>query len=185
MTKNTTPQKKAANGRYEDTNYRYSDRFIKRMTTALIVPIFAGPAIGFALGALGDVFFNNSNYGYETPGWYTITAISFLIGGIALPLLIGAWLGATALNKYAGPVGLLLVLGIGATAFGSVVEGQSMWSTIGIGAMIVSVALFFYVGLQAKVPIWLQLPILQSPRLYITKDKKSNEDTRNVKNISK
>jgi hypothetical protein len=185
MTKNTAPQQKMANGRYEDTNYRYSDKFIKRMTTLLIVPIFAGPAIGFALGALGDVFFDNSNYGYETPGWYTAIAISFLIGGIALPLAVGAWLGATALNKYAGPVGLLLVFGIGAAAAGSTIADSVMWTWIGIGAMVLSVLLFFYVGLQAKVPIWLQLPILQSPRVYLTKDKKSNDDPRNVKNIFK
>ena len=177
----TEQQKKLANGRYEDTNYRYSDKFIKRMTGWLIAYIFIGVGAGFGLGALGDVFFADTT----TPQWYTITAISLIVSGIGLPLLVGAWLGASALHKYAGPVGLLLIAGIVATTVGKTVEGQSMWLWIGNSAMIVSIVLFFYIGLQAKVPIWLQLPMLRSPRLYLNKNKKSEEDPLNSKNIFK
>ena len=177
----TKQQKKLANGRYEGTNYRYSDKFIKRMTNWLIAYIFIGFGAGFAVGALGDVFFA----GTDTPQWYTIIAVSLMLSGVGLPLLIGAWLGASALNKYAGPVGLLLVLGIFASAIGSTVKGQSMWVAIGVGSIIVSVVLFFYIGLQAKVPIWLQLPILRSPRVYLTKDKQSEKDPLNTKNLFK
>ena len=182
---NSAPQKKMANGRYEGKNYRYTDRFIQLATNWLVAYIFIGTAAGIGMGMLGDVLFNNSNFGYKTPGWYAVTAVCVTISGVALPLIVGAWLGATAINKYAGPVGLLLVLGIGATTFGKVVEGQSMWLGIGVGTIIVSTALFFYIGLQAKVPIWLQLPILRSPRVYLTKDKISEEDPLNVKNILK
>ena len=177
----TQQQKKLANGRYEDTNYRYSTKFINRMTGWLIAYIFIGVGAGFGLGALGDVFFAGTN----TPQWYTIMAVSLMLSGVGIPLLAGAWFGASALNKYAGPVGLLLVAGIGAIAVGKTVEGQSMWVQIGISSIIVSVALFFYIGLQAKVPIWLQLPMLKSPRVYVTKDKKSEEDPLNIKNILK
>jgi hypothetical protein len=174
MTKNTplqkdTPQKKMANGRYEGTNYRYSDKFIKRVTGWLIASIFIGPAIGFGLGALGDVIFNNG-YGADVPGWYTTIAISFALGGVILPLVVASWMGAMALNKYAGPVGLLLDLGIGAYVFGRVTEGQTMWLWIGIGVLVLSVLLFVYIGFRAKVPMWMQLPMLNSPRFYITKD---------------
>lgn len=177
----TDTQRKMANGRYEGANYRFSDRFIKLMTRWLIAYIFIGVGLGFAVGAMGDVFFADT----DTPMWYTVLAISLISSGVGLPLLVGAWLGGMAINKYAGPVGLLLVLGIGATAAGSNVAGATMWIWIGIGAIILSVVLFFYVGFQAKVPIWLQLPILKSPRLYLTKDEKSNDDPRNVKNIFK
>jgi hypothetical protein len=188
MTKNTTlqnntPQKKMANGRYEGKNYRYTDKFIKRMTIAMVSLVFIGPAIGFGLGALGDVIFTNG-YSPEVPSWYTIMAISFVASGIALPLIIGAWVGAMAVNKYAGPLGLLLVFGLGASSYG-ISQGHVMWTWIGIGAMLLSTILLFYVGLKAKVPIWLQLPILYSPRFYITKDKVSNEDPLNVKNFFK
>jgi hypothetical protein len=180
MTKKPYVQKKKANGRYEGTNYRYSTKFINRLTGWLIAWIFIGTGIGLGLGALGDTIYSES----EVPDWYSIIAIGFVISGVALPLLIGAWFGAMAINKYAGPIGLLLVLGIGATAVGST-AGDAMWVWIGIGAMVLSVLLFFYIGFQAKVPIWLQLPILQSPRVYLTKDKASKENPRNVKNIFK
>jgi len=159
----TKPQKKNSDGRYENTNYRNSDKFIQTATNWLVAWIFIGPGIGAGLGILGDSIFGASN----APQWYTIIAISFAISGVALPLTVGAWLGASALNKYAGPVGLLLVLGIGANAYGQIFGGMMTW--VGIGAIVLSVVLFFYIGFQAKVPIWLQLPILKSPRLYIRK----------------
>jgi len=157
------PQKKNSNGRYENTNYRYSDKFIQTATNWLVAWIFIGISIGAGLGILGDSIFGASN----APQWYTIIAISFAISSVALPLTVGAWLGASALNKYAGPVGLLLVLGIGANVYGQIFGGMMTW--IGVATIVLSGALFFYIGFQAKVPMWLQLPILRSPRLYVRK----------------
>jgi len=182
--KNPQVQKKLANGRYEGNNYRFSDKFIKVMTGWLIAWIFIGTGLGFGLGALGDVFFA-TDYGPEVPGWYTIMAISFAISGVALPLIVGAILGAMAINKYAAPVAILLLAAIGSYTYGKLVDGQGIWMLYGIIGGIVAIALFFYIGFQAKVPIWLQLPVLGSPRLYLTKDKASKENPRNIKNITK
>lgn len=185
MTKQAEPvQKKMANGRYEGKNYRYTDKFIRIMTGWLIAWIFIGLGIGFGLGALGDVIFSNG-YSHDVPDWYNVIAICFALSSAVLPLTVGAWFGAMAINKYAGPVGLLLVFGIGATAYGNVYKGQFMWEWIGIGSMVLSVVLLFYIGFQAKVPIWLQLPILGSPQVYLTKDKASKKNPRNIKNILK
>jgi hypothetical protein len=173
MTKNDIPQQKKANGRYANTNYRYSDKFISRMTGWLIALIFIGPAIGIGLGILGDTIFGAG----EAPGWYTVTAVSFMIGGVSLPLIVSAWFGASALNKYAGPVGLLLIFGIGALVYSKYSSDPTLWNWIGIGSLIFSTVLFFYIGFQAKVPIWLQLPMLKSPRFYISKgDTTINQD---------
>jgi len=176
MTKNDVPQKKKANGRYEGTNYRYSDKLINRLTGWLVALIFIGPAIGLGLFALGYAIFDGEN----APDWYNIMCASFALGGIFLPLIISAWLGATALNKYAGPVGLLLVFGIGAVAGCKYLDNTILWFQIGIGSLVLSTILFFYIGFQAKVPIWLQLPILNSPRLYISKG-----DTKNSRRAPK
>lgn len=159
----TQPQKKKSNSSSENTNFRYSDKFIQVVTNWLVAWIFIGFIIGFGLGALGDVIFASS----KVPQWYDIIAISFVISSVALPLSAGAWLGASALHKYAGPVGLLLVLGIGANTYGQIFGGEMVW--IGIVAIVLAVGLFFYLGFQAKVPIWLQLPILNSPRLPVSK----------------
>jgi hypothetical protein len=167
----TQQQKKMANGRYEDTNYRYSTKFINTLTGWLIAWIFIGTGLGFGLGALGDVFYAHT----DVPTWYTVLAVTVMASGVGLPLLVGAWLGASALNKYAGPVGLLLCAGIGALTYGKVVEGQSMWIWIGATTLVVCVGLFFLIGFRAKVAMWLQLPILNSPRLYISKGEGSND----------
>lgn len=164
-------QKKKADGRYEGTNYRYSDTFIRRMTNWLIAYIFIGTGLGFGIGAMGDVFFANT----DTPTWYTVLAVTIMASGVGLPLLLGAWFGASALNKYAGSVGLLLCAGIGALAYGKVADDQTMWTWIGAGALIASVGLFFLIGFRAKVAMWLQLPILHSPRLYISKGEVRNK----------
>jgi len=165
MTNNDAPQKKLANGRYEGTNYRYSNAFIKKMTGWLIALIFIGPAIGVVLAILGDSTYGAGN----VPDWYTIMCMAFIASGIALPLTISAWLGASAINKYAGPVGLLLVFGIGASASSEYLENSTVWFWAGIGSMVLAGLLFFYIGFQAKVPMWLQLPIFNSPRVYISK----------------
>lgn len=161
--KETKPEKKNANGRYEN-KYRYSDKLIETMTKWLVALVIIGPVLGFIISASASVVYGDFN---DIPAWVNGIAIAFAIGGIALPLTVGAWFGATALNKYAGPVGLLLVFGIGAFTVGKVDDAQSMWLWIGLGSMILAGALFFYIGFQAKVPMWLQLPILQSPRLYV------------------
>ena len=165
--KNTSPQQKKINGRYEGTNYRYSDKFIRKVTIWLIAAMFVGPAIGVGLGIFGDTLFGAG----DVPDWYMLTCVSFAIGGVLVPLLVSAWLGATAMNKYAGPVGLLFVFGIGAVSTAKYLGDPTLWVWIGIGSIVLAGLLFFYIGFQAKVPIWLQLPILNSPKLHLSKPK--------------
>jgi len=171
----STAEKKDKDGRYA-SQYRYSDKFISRMTGWLIACIFIGPGRAVVVGISGDAIFGNG----LVPEWVTILAGSLAIAGIALPLLVGSWLGASAINRYAGPVGLLLFFGIAAVATGGPF-GQPQWVTLGIGALIISLILFFYIGFQARVPIWLQLPILNSPRLYISHGEKKKPRTRTTK----
>lgn len=161
-------QKKNADGRYAGSNYRYSDRFIKVVTGCLIAWIFVGTGLGFALGALGDVFFQGE-YGPQTPDWYSRTAAAIALSGVVLPLVAGAVLGALAINKYAAPVAVLLLAAIGSFIYGRVVDGQGVWMLYGVAGGVVAVALFFYIGLQARVPVWLQLPGLNSPRVHLTR----------------
>lgn len=164
----TGDQKKKADGRYAGTNYRYSDRFIKVLTGCLIAWIFVGTGLGFALGALGDVFFR-SEYGPQTPDWYNLMAAVIAASGVALPLIVAAVLGALAINRYAAPVAVLLLAAIGAFVYGRLVDGQGIWMLYGIAGGVLAVALFFSIGFQARVPIWLQLPMLNSPRVYLTR----------------
>ena len=76
---------------------------------------------------------------------------------------------AMFLGSVTVPIGLLFVFGIGALAANQYFENPTVWLWLGAGSLVVSGLLFFYIGFQAKVPIWLQLPILNSPRVYITK----------------
>jgi hypothetical protein len=176
-----TQQKKKSNGRYEDTNYRYSTKFINQVSAWLTAWIFIGLGIGAGLSALGYVIFGG---GLKIPDWYNIIAISFAASAIVIPLIVGAWLGGAAINKYGGLVGLLLVFGIGVFTTGYILS-STLWYWIGIGAMALSTILFFYIGFQAKVPIWLQLPILNSPRLYLSKGEQPKKKPRKVKDTSK
>ena len=104
-----------------------------------------------SLGVLGNAIFGAGNI----PSWYAITFIPSALGGISLPLVVCAWLGAAALSKYAGLVGLLLVFGIGTLAFSKHSGDRTLWARIGISSLVVSMPLFFYIGFQVKVPIWL------------------------------
>lgn len=152
--------------RYEN-NYRYSDAFIQKATNWLVAMVFIGPALGALMAFIGSTI-----YGSDFPLWLTVIALTFTFGGIALPLLVGAWFGGQSIHRFGGWVGLLLMLGLGATVAGQGMDTGWMFAS-GIATMVLAGLLFFYLGFQAKVPMWLQLPILGSPRAYLTKNKQT------------
>ncbi len=167
MTTDPQPTPEIKTGDRYENGYRSSDAFIRRMTTWLIVSLITGPVLGFLTGVLGSVLYDNS-----APDWVAVVAIAFVTLGLGIPLLVGAWFGGRAVHRFGGVVGILLFLGIASFVMGEVL-GLGLWLWLGVGASILAVILFFYLGFQAKVPIWLQLPILSSPRLYIRRGAQS------------
>lgn len=169
----TRIQKKKADGRYEGANYRHSMQFIDRATKWLAAGIFIGLGLGLGLYLLGYYVLFTTTFGPKIPEWYSFVSAAFALGGIVIALIVGAWLGGNAINKYGGFIGLLLVFGIGVTAIGSL--GKTAWFWVGVGMLVLSTLLFFYIGFKAKVPMWLQLPILNSPRLHLRRDGQSKK----------
>jgi hypothetical protein len=128
------------------SGFRYSDRFISVVTRILIVILLTGLCAGFAIGAI----FGAS----DRAAWVDPTAISLIAGGVAIPLLASAWLGASAMHKFGGLVGLLLMLGFTGVVAGSYFDNP-LWFWPGIGIGVVAGAGFFWLGYRAGVPMWI------------------------------
>ncbi|WP_354566681.1 hypothetical protein [Glaciihabitans sp. UYNi722] len=150
------------------TGYRYSMVFINRMTGVLIIVMLACIGGAFAVGAIG---------GDDAPAWVEPLAIGVLIGGIGLPLLIAAWLGGSSLHRYGGWAGALLIVGMALGVTGQLMEIWT-WFWIGAGIDALCVLVFFYLGFLAKVPMWLQLPIIGSPRFYLSHGEQGEAEKR-------
>ena len=166
-----SPEQPNKDGRYAN-NYRMSAEQIQKITNRLIILLFVGLGLGFILGIIGS-----SVFGSEFPLWYTILTIGIAASGVIVPLLVSAWLGGQAIRRGGGFVGLLLIVGGGLLVTGNAIENTPLFWT-GVGVTILAGLLFFYIGIQAKVPIWLQLPILGSPRLYV-RNKPTKKDDAN------
>ena len=166
-----SPEQPDENGRYAN-NYRMSAKRIQKITNWLIVGLFVGLGAGFILGIVGSSLFDD-----EFPMWYLILTIGVAASGLIVPLVIGAWLGGQAIRRGGGFVGLLLIAGGGLVVTGTQIESTTLFWT-GIGVTTLAALLFFYIGIQAKVPIWLQLPILNSPRLYVRNKPVEKDDTK-------
>lgn len=125
--------------------YRYSDRFIRAWTIVLCIAIVVLPISGIIYGAtLG------SDY-QEWQGWL---AGGLMLGGVAVPLLIGAVLGGEAIRRGGGVVGALFAAGLvgGPTGSGFGI----LWLAVaGYVALALGVIGFFVIGFAAKVPIWI------------------------------
>ncbi|WP_431279976.1 hypothetical protein [Leifsonia poae] len=151
------------------TTYRFSDKFISVTTTILITVMLVMIAAGFILGFVSD------SLDSDAADVASSVAIWLIIGGIALPLLIAAVLGGEAIRAGGGIIGFLLIVGLFATVAGSTEMGQDalgpVWSSWafwgGITMMALAVLGFFVIGWIAKVPMWLQAPVIGSPRVYV------------------
>jgi hypothetical protein len=149
--------------------YRFSRRFIRVITTVLVGVLLLGLVLGVVLGIVSD--------GLEGDAGETMStvALGIVIAAFGIPLLVGAVLGGEAIARGAGVVGFLLVVGIASTAAASVADiaeglGPAWQPALfwgGIALMALAVIGFWIIGFVAKVPMWLQLPILGSPRLVV------------------
>jgi hypothetical protein len=94
---------------------------------------------------------------------------------IGFPLTIGAIVGGLAIHRL-GWIPLLLVT-TGLTVIGfAQLDGYGFLAVYCIIAMIVGVVGIFLLAIfGSKVDIWLGLPIVNSPRLYVRKDDQKKE----------
>lgn len=149
--------------------FRFSDRFIKTATTVLITVMLVSIAAGFIIGPLSD------NVAGEAGDALGLTAGALIIGGLVVPLLLGAVLGGEAIRAGAGFIGFFLIVGMFAVVAGSTELGQEMLGPVwtprafwgGSALMVVAGASFWIVGWFARVPMWLQAPFRGSPRLIV------------------
>lgn len=178
MNKHSTPQptswaptRQAAPARASRPagTFRFSDRFIKMVTTVLVTVMLVSITAGFIIGPLSD------NVAGESGDVLGTVAAALIIGGLAFPLLMAAVLGGEAIRAGAGFIGLFLIVGMFSTAAGSTELGQEMLGRVwtpwafwgGIALMVLAVAGFWIVGWIARVPMWLQAPFVGSPRVIV------------------
>ena len=128
--------------------FRFSDRFISRMTVILCIAIVVLPGIGIAYGITLDG-------GYEP--WQGAIATGLTIGGFAVPLIAAAVLGGEAIRRGGGFVGFLFAAGLIAGPTGLVL-GIPWIAIAGFVALAAGCILFFVIGFAAKVPMWIGTP---------------------------
>lgn len=168
---------KQPDNRYEN-GYRLSDAFIKRWTRILLTILWVGVGAGmvvmiYMLIRYGDVPAD------ELPTWGVVSSIVLFSIGFGVPLLMGAMLGGLAIHKY-GWIPLLFVVG-GLMAMGiSAIDGFGFIAPYAQVSMVLGVIGIFVIAISfTKVPIWLGLPMLRSPRLYL---RRGENDPKNPKN---
>jgi phosphotransferase system glucose/maltose/N-acetylglucosamine-specific IIC component len=147
--------------------YRFSDRFIKRATTTLLVAMGVIVVAGFVLGFVSD------GVSGEAGEQLANTAIVVVVAGFVLPLLIAAILGGESLKRGAGVIGFGLIVGlllVATTLAESTRAFYGSWAVaafwVGVALLVLGVVGFWLVGSAARVPMWLQLPFIGSPRVY-------------------
>jgi hypothetical protein len=149
--------------RKNGNGFRYSPRFLRNWTIVLCVMVAVFPIAGFVLLA-----------GSDSPDPQPV-GLTLLVSGVALPILIGGVLGGNAIIRHGGWIGLLFFLGLAtavcgiAVGFWLVVVGWVVTALAGLG--------FWLIGWRAHVPMWLQLPILYSPRFSVTRGRGGVEHT--------
>ena len=164
-----TRQAAPAPDRRPDGTFRFSDRFIKMATTVLVSFMLVSVIAGFIVGALSDTVDRDAQDALVT------AAGALIIGGIMLPLLLSAVLGGEAIRAGGGVVGFFLILGLLAAVAGGTELGQEMlgraWTPWaywgGIALMALATGGFWIMGWIARVPMWLQAPVLGSPRVVV------------------
>jgi len=167
--------------RYEN-NYRLPEKVINRWTricvTVLIGSIVVGFGAGAGGGATGDAADDRHSAALGVVSVVLLViAIVFGAGGFVFALGASAYLGGESLQRGGGWVGILLIIGLlGASAGWAL---GPVWGVAGIVVMVLGVVGLILMGVRARVPMWLQLPILRSPRFYYRGRAKEdpNEDT--------
>jgi len=139
---------------------------------------FIAWAIVAGVAIVGEIVFDSilasiydpNGAGDSFPQWTDALAtgvILFVIAGF--PLLYSAWLGGRAIHRW-GPLGTVpVIVGMFVVVGGG--EYSPVFGFIGVALMAIGVIVCFYLGNLSNVPMWLQLPIFKSPRLYINNPK--------------
>lgn len=154
-----------------DNGYRLSETTIKRWTRALIALLIAGVGGSVVVMLVAGIMYGNGPV-EEVPSWVFPTMSWLAISGILIPLVIAAILGGLAIHRYGWIPLLILVLGMIVASFSNL-AGVGYLGIYGLIAVAVGVIGIFVIAVKfTKVPIWLQLPILFSPRLYLRKNEK-------------
>lgn len=165
-------------------NYKLSPETLawhrKRAVWLALISGGCGLLLGGLAGGAAAVFPEGANHPLSEI--FAIAAVVVFIGGMGGALFWSAYVGGEALRRGGGIVGLLFVIGLigGAVSLG--IGGKSdhpfPWLIASIVCLVLflaSIAGFIVLGWRAGVPMWLQLPIFFSPRLYI-RGRGSNPD---------
>lgn len=157
-----------------DNEYRLSETTLKRWTRALIALLIAGVGGCVVVMLVAGIMYGNGPVD-EIPSWVFPT-MSWLAGlGIVIPLIGASILGGLAIHRFGWIPLLVLVLGMIVASFSNLfgVGYLAIYGFIAIGLGVIGI---FVIAVKfTKVPIWLQLPMLFSPRLYLRKAKKKKE----------
>lgn len=161
-----------ADRRYEN-NYRMPQRVIDRWTRICLIVLIGGIAVGMGAGAsggaIGDAADDRQSAGLTVLSVILLViAIVCGIGGFLFAIGAGAYLGGEALQRGGGWVGIVLVIGLLGASAGWVLA--PIWGIVGIVVMVLGVVGLILMGVRARVPMWLQLPVLRSPRTYYRGD---------------
>ncbi len=161
--------------------YQFSPRFIKLWTTICLVIMGLGFVAGFIVGSMGDA----SGLTTDQRNAQEALGIAIMIGSFFFGILIAAVLGAESIKRGTGIIGFFFTAGFASLVFGSLNSSTigvavDPWRPLlfwgGIGLLVLAGLSYFVIGWIAKVPIWLQLPIFKSPRLYIRGSSKKPMD---------
>lgn len=174
MSRKRKPNRERPNGRTHIRGgrplggYRFSGRFISVATALLLIVMGVTVVGGFVLGTFSD-----SIEGMEPEAVVDLAGM-VIVAGVLIPLLLAAILGGEAIRRGGGFVGFGLVLGIGlVTALPTVdaFEVLGPWRIpliwVGAGLIVLSGLGFWALGRAAGVPMWLQAPVVGSPRVYV------------------
>lgn len=171
------------NPQYEN-NYRFSPETMKKLRKRFLISWGVSGAIGiigfFVFAAIISSQYDPNGLGNPMPGWTdAVGGVILLITFVAFPLVYSAWLGGRSIHRF-GPLGTVTaVVGLMVMLAGKYFGLQ--YAVAGVVITVVGVAVSFYLGHIANVPMWLQLPIFRSPRLYINKPTEEASKKESVK----
>ena len=142
--------------------YRLSDKTIRLWTKILITVMIVGIVGGFAFSAIAISILGDEE-------WINTVTLLIMVGvGVAVPLVVSAILGGIAIHRF-GFIGTAL-LAVSMIVFGfGAATGDSVLAIVGAVGIIAGGLLTWLFGYLGKVPMWLQLATISSPRLYVTK----------------
>jgi MFS family permease len=117
-----------------------SDQTIQRWTRWLTRPLLVASAIGIIITVVGLVQHDDTVMAF---------GVSFVVLGILVALVIGAFLGGQTLARFGGLVGLALVAGIVLGLAGGLIAWWVTW--LGVALFVLAIIGFFIMGFRRRV----------------------------------